>query len=106
MREKSLGEEHPSTTDTYHSISLVFEKKGDYDASLLYYSQVFKAYKKEHGSDHSKSIDAKDQVDRVSRLVHGLDCVYVLVFDAEKYSKVVSLVIYCHVVIKVFSILV
>ena len=58
MREKLLGEEYSSTTDTDHKIFLVFKKKGDYDASLLHNSQVFKVYEKLYRSDSKSYYDA------------------------------------------------
>jgi len=77
VREILLREENPSTADTYYNTFLVFKKKDDYYISLLNYLHAFKVYKKLYGSDRSKTIDAQNQVDQYSRLVHGWTYIFV-----------------------------
>ena len=52
IKEKQLGNNHPSTSITYNNIGLVYKKQGDYKKALEYYRKALAIREKVLGKEH------------------------------------------------------
>ena len=52
IKEKVLGDEHPSTATTYNNIAGVYEDMGDYGRALEYYEKALKICEEVLGKEH------------------------------------------------------
>ena len=65
IKIKAVGPGHPSTGDTYYNMANVAKKQGQLANALELFTKAVTAYNGSYGADHSETVDAKKQVDRV-----------------------------------------
>jgi hypothetical protein len=54
--KKTLGEGHPSTLDTAHSMARVSKGKGEYNRALEWYQRALDGQEKTLGKDHPSTL--------------------------------------------------
>ena len=67
IRERVLGEEHPSTVSNYNNLAVVYEDQGKYKSALFYYFKVYKFFLKNFGLEYSATKEFCDNVERLYR---------------------------------------
>ena len=62
IKEKVLGEEHPSTATSYNNIGGVFDSRGDYPKALEYYQKALAIFEKVLGEEHPNTATVRNNI--------------------------------------------
>ena len=52
VKERTLGNDHPSTATTYDNMAGVYQEQGDYEKALKYYGKALEIVERTLGNDH------------------------------------------------------
>jgi hypothetical protein len=66
--EKALGRNHKSTLDTVYNMTKLMEKQEDLEGANKMFERAFLGYSNLLGADTSETIDAREQLERISHL--------------------------------------
>ena len=65
----TLGPNHKSTGDTYYNMANLSQKQADYPQALALYTKALIAYCSALGEDHSESVDCREEIASVKKLM-------------------------------------
>jgi tetratricopeptide (TPR) repeat protein len=62
IREKVLGESHPSTATTYNNIALIYVNQGNYPEALAYFEKALAIFEKVLGKEHPSTATSYNNI--------------------------------------------